>query len=55
MLNNQKFYVTGSILISHKIEPILELNNDLKTFPYFTKEEASVKEGKWLSDFCLRQ
>lgn len=46
----------GSLLISHKTEPILELNNVSKIFPHFTKEETESerrKAGKgfvWESD-----
>lgn len=40
MLNNQTFHIMESFLASVKIEPILELNNDLKIFPHLTKEET---------------
>lgn len=40
ILNNQKFHKMESFLVSHKIGPILELNNDLKIFPHFTKEKT---------------
>lgn len=43
MLNNQKFHTMETFLISPKIEPILELNNDLRTFPHFTKEDTECE------------
>lgn len=41
----------GSLLISHKTEPILELNNALKTFPHFTKEETESERRKVVKGF----